>query len=412
MQEKNIKTLSFGCRLNAMEVEKIQSMLENHIKSAIVVNTCSVTGEAERQSAQAVRKLSRENPRAPIFVTGCASTRNPGLFQDIPNSIVIDNADKMKLNSYIRGLEMSPCFKTQPEIEKFKESKSSMSKKFIQIQNGCNHDCAFCITRLLRGKNESFAYADILSEIKSATNDGFNEIVLTGVDIASFVIKENENPVLISDLCKKILNDVPNLQRLRLSSMDPASPEIYKIIDLMKSDSRMIPHIHLSMQSGADDILKSMRRRHKSGDVRKFMQRNDGFHVSFSWDIICGFPGETDELFEETLNLAKELQPIKIHAFPYSPRPNTLAATMPNQVDKSESKKRVKIITECANDNQVELMQILVGKTVNALIEENGWAKTDDEIAVKLNDTDAKSKTVQKVRLNDISGLHFMGEIC
>ncbi len=413
MQEKNIKTLSFGCRLNTLETEKIQKMLSTRIKTAIVVNTCAVTAEAERQSAQAVRKLSRENPNAPIFTTGCASTRNPALFAEIENSIVIDNAEKMNLDAYIRGLETSPCFKTDPLIEKFKESNSGLSKKYIQIQNGCNHICAYCVTRLLRGKRVSFEYNDILKEVKNAIKNGFCEIVLTGVDIASYASTINDKPVFISDICKMLLTDCPEIQRLRLSSLDPASPEIHKIIEMIKSEPKMANHLHLSMQSGSDTILKSMRRRHTADMVRKIMNRNDGFDISFSWDIICGFPGETDELFNETVKLTRELKPIKIHSFPFSPRPNTEAATMPNQIDKSVSKQRVKIIIDIADENKADLMQKQIGQTAQILVEENNWGKTSDEIAVKLpDDNKLQTKTLQKVTLKSISQLHFIGDIC
>ena len=183
----NIKTLSFGCRLNALECEKIAKMLEMAVDAAILVNTCSVTGEAERQSAQMVRKLSRENPNVIIFVTGCGATRNPKLFEKIPNTIVIANKDKMDLSAYINAMKGANWDIKQSKIDVFNETEPTLSKKFIQVQNGCNHDCTYCVTRLLRGKSVSFGYDEILSMAKSAVAQGFYEIVLTGVDTASFV---------------------------------------------------------------------------------------------------------------------------------------------------------------------------------------------------------------------------------
>ncbi|HNY25233.1 MAG TPA: MiaB/RimO family radical SAM methylthiotransferase [Alphaproteobacteria bacterium] len=405
MQEKNIKTLSFGCRLNALETEKIRDLLSPVLDCAIVVNTCSVTAEAERQSAQAVRRLARENPNAPIFVTGCASTRNPILFAEIPNTIVIENKEKLNLDAYSNALETSPCFKTQPEISKFNHHESKLSKQFIQIQNGCNHECTYCITRLLRGKSVSFPYEKILSEAENAVKNGFYEIVLTGVDIACYADKGS----FISDICKRLLQDVPKIQRLRLSSMDPASPEIFKIIELMKSEPRMMPHLHLSMQSGSNKILGLMRRRHNSEMVQKIM--SDKF-VSFSWDIICGFPGETNELFAETADLAQKLKPIKIHAFPYSARPGTVAAEMSGQVDKSESKKRVKILSDIGDENKFEFMKSKIGTICQVLVEERNVARTPDDIEIKIEGEKIPAKTVCNLEILGISDLHFTGKIC
>ena len=401
-----IKTLSFGCRLNALESEKIQKMLSNHINSAIVVNTCAVTAEAERQSGQAVRKIARENPGIQIFVTGCAATRNPELFRNIPNCTVIHNADKMKPESYM-GDNIQ---KSHTPIIGVRNTDTKLSKKFIQIQNGCNHACTYCITRALRGPAMSFEYENILQDIKDAVSDGFYEIVLTGVDIASYVQRDGDKVVLLSDLCKKLLSDVPEIQRLRLSSLDPAVPDIQNIIDLILQEPRMMPHIHFSMQSGSDIILKQMGRRHNAEMVRNLVKRaND--KISFSWDIICGFPGETEELFNETLDLVRELKPIKIHAFPFSPRPDTPAANMPNQINHSISKERVRIISNTANQNKIEFMKTLLNTTASALVEENNIARCPHDIAIKIGGEPIKSKTICNVQLLDICGDGFVGQI-
>ncbi|MDE5616082.1 MAG: radical SAM protein, partial [Alphaproteobacteria bacterium] len=238
--KNDIRTLSFGCRLNSLESEKIQSMLAGVINTAIVVNTCAVTAEGERQSGQAVRKIARENPNVPIFVTGCAATRNPALFSDIANAFVIPNADKMRLNAYTEALNRAQCTIVNPQILQFNHSSSRLSKQFIQVQNGCNHKCTYCVTRLLRGPARSFEYAEILNDVRTAIRNGFTEIVLTGIDIASYA----RDGLLISDICRKLLQDEPGIMRLRLSSMDPASPEIFKIMDIMAADRRMMRHMH------------------------------------------------------------------------------------------------------------------------------------------------------------------------
>ena len=397
--------------MNALESEKIQNMLKNILETAIVVNTCAVTGEAERQSGQYVRRIARENKNTPIFVTGCAATRNPELFNGLQNVLVVDNFQKRNINAYMDAMARTPCnIVGVAHIDNFRDTDEKLSKKFIQIQNGCNHDCTYCVTRLLRGRAVSFEYDEILGDVRAAVDAGFGEIVLTGVDIASYARVYDGKAFLISDLCKKLLRDVPGIRRLRLSSMDPAVPEVGKIIDLIKSDARMMPHMHFSMQSGSDTILKSMRRRHTADMVRKWVQMA-GDDITFSWDIICGFPGESEKLFNETLNLVRELKPIKIHAFPYSPRPNTVAATMPNQVNRTISKQRVKIINDAANKNRTQFMQKQLRQSVQVLVEENNIARCPHDISVKIDGASIISRTICNVILTEIHDDMFVGKI-
>ena len=408
MQEENnkndIQTITFGCRLNAVESEKIAKMLGDAVPRAIVVNTCAVTGEAERQSAQYVRRVARENPNTPIFITGCAATHDTTPFDAIPNVRVIDNHDKMDKNAYIRAIAGFD-FNTPPPLC-VSNPDTNMSKQFIQIQNGCNHDCTYCITRLLRGPSVSFEYDDILADVRNAVANGYSEIVLTGVDSASYHKLYAGKPFLISDLCRKLLVDVPEIRRLRLSSMDPASPEIYKIIELIHENDRMMPHLHLSMQSGSDTILKSMRRRHSADMVRDIARHATG--ITFSWDIICGFPGESDELFAETLNLVAETRPIKIHAFPFSPRPGTPAATMPNQIQKSVAKQRVKVITDAAICNRVLFMNAHLGQKTFVLVENNNTGRTPHDISVKILGDDTPNRTICECKIIGIDGETFV----
>jgi threonylcarbamoyladenosine tRNA methylthiotransferase MtaB len=408
MQKKNIKTLSFGCRLNALECEKISAMLSNIVDTAIVMNTCSVTAEAERQCAQTLRKMSRQNPNAIIFVTGCGATRNRALFESVPNAFVIDNADKMKLSAYKNALSISNFDISCSHIDTFESNESRLSKKFVQVQNGCNHDCTYCVTRLLRGNNVSFPYEEILTDVQKAVQDDFYEIVLTGVDTASYVRMENDKPVLLADICERLLNDVPGIKHLRLSSIDPASPEVPKIMNLMCHNPRFMPHLHLSMQSGSDTILRAMRRRH---DSKKLLELTDMANnkISFSADIICGFPGETEELFKETADIVKKMGLIHVHAFPYSPRPGTVAATMPNQINRAISKARVKIISDIANENRKKFMKNQIGKTVSVLVEENNIGRTPDDIDIKINGAKIPNKTICDVKISGIENDQFIG---
>ena len=407
-KKMNIKTLSFGCRLNAVECEKISGILRTVVDTAILVNTCSVTAEAERQCGQTVRRLSRENPNVVIFVTGCGATRNPKLFESIANVFVIDNADKMNLDVYKNALKTANIDISGLKIDSFYGEENHLSKKFVQVQNGCNHDCTYCVTRLLRGPNVSFPYDEILSDVRSAISNGFYEIVLTGVDTASYIRRDGDKLILLSDVCSALLRDVPEMRHLRLSSIDPASPEVPKIIELMKSDSRFMPHLHLSMQSGSNTILKSMRRRHNADKLRELVKLSDG-KVSFSADIICGFPGESEELFNETADLIREMGLINVHAFPYSPRPGTVAATMPNQVNRAISKKRVKIIYDIVAKNRAEFMKKQIGKTVSVLVEENNVARTPDDINVKISGEPIPNRTICDVKITGVKNDCFVG---
>ena len=401
--KKDIKTLSFGCRLNALECEKIKNMLSAHGICGVIVNTCSVTAEAERQCAQAVRKIARENPGATIFITGCGATRNPDLFGRIPGAVVIPNTQKMNIDAYIGGGICGNSFTGNFDGDE------KLSKKFVQIQNGCNHDCTYCVTRLLRGPAVSFEYDDILADVCRATQNGFGEVVLTGVDAASYIKNYDEKPFLLADLCRRLLDDVPGIRRLRLSSIDPAVPTIRDIIEMMKSEPRFMPHLHLSMQSGSDTILRAMRRRHTADTVRELVRIADG-RVSFGWDIICGFPGESDELFAETLALVRELKPIRVHAFPYSPRPGTVAAEMPNQILRDISKRRVKIITDAAAENMREFMATQIGKTVQVLVESDNMARTPDDIPVHISGTPIPAKAICNVDITGIKDDVLTGE--
>jgi len=405
MQEKNIKSLSFGCRLNALECEKIKNMIAPHVDTAVIVNTCAVTAEAERQSAQSVRRIARENPNVPIFVTGCGSTRNAELFERVPNTIVIPNVQKMNPAEYIRGLAK---INTGGDIVKFAHESPELSKQFIQIQNGCNHKCTYCVTRLLRGPAVSFPYTDILADARAAVERGFYEIVITGVDSASYAYKMGDKCIFISDVCKMLLRDVPEIQRLRISSLDPASPEIFKIIDLIHSEPRMMPHLHLSMQSGSDMILSAMGRRHNADLVRKIVAAADG--ITFSWDIICGFPGESHELFNETLDLVREVKPIKIHAFPFSPRPGTVGAILPNQIPRNISKERVHKITELADKNMADFMATCIGKTVSILVENKNIGRTPNDIDIVISGDPIPAKTICDVKITGIKNGQFIGE--
>jgi threonylcarbamoyladenosine tRNA methylthiotransferase MtaB len=264
------------------------------------------------------------------------------------------------------------------------------------------------VTRLLRGPAVSYPYSDILADARAAVARGFFEVVLTGVDSASYAFNTGDKFIFISDVCKMLLRDVLEIRRLRISSLDPASPEIFKIIDLIHNEPRMMPHLHLSMQSGSNTILAAMGRRHNADLVRKIVARGAG--ITFSWDIICGFPGETGELFAQTLDLVREVKPIRIHAFPFSPRPGTAAAVMDNQIPRAISKNRVHQITELADENMHDFMATCIGKTVSYLVENNNIGRTPNDINVVILGDKIPAKTICNVRLQDIKNGQFIGE--
>ncbi|MCL2017426.1 MAG: MiaB/RimO family radical SAM methylthiotransferase [Alphaproteobacteria bacterium] len=391
MKNQEINFISLGCRLNALEAEKIKAMLmKAGLSRAIIVNTCTVTKEAERQSKQAIRKLARENPGTMLFVTGCAATRAPDDFRAIDGvTRVIINKDKMDIKAY--GID---CDVIPPLLS----SHSSLSKGFVQIQNGCNHSCAYCIVSRLRGRNVSFPYEQILAQTGALTDNGYGEIVLTGVDIAGYSWQD-DNKFGLSGLCNKLLADIPTLRRLRLSSLDPGT-DLRPLADMMRENMRMMPHMHLSMQSGSDAILYRMGRRHNAQMVRDLMKYAD--NVSFSWDLICGFPGETKEYFDETCALINELKPIRLHVFPFSPRPGTPAATMPNQIDTAESKRRVRIVTELTRTNMLEFMREQVGRTVSVLIEKNNIARDTHDVPIKIVNNGGRGEIIPARSIIDV----------
>ncbi|MCL2369356.1 MAG: MiaB/RimO family radical SAM methylthiotransferase [Alphaproteobacteria bacterium] len=404
MQEKeNIKFISLGCRLNTLEAEKIKAMLESAgMQHAVIINTCSVTGAAEKQSRQAIRRAARENPDASIFITGCAATRDSDEISKIAGTAkVITNEDKFNLSAY--GIDEDKIGNQKSEIINF----TSLSKGFVQIQSGCDNSCAFCIVSKLRGKNVSFAYEQILNDAHALTDNGYNEIVLTGVNISGFRRMSNEQSAISNDLvwlCKKLLNDLPGLKRLRLSSLDPGV-DLSGIVELIKSESRILPHLHLSMQSGSNTILRAMARRHSADQVRKYCTGG----ITFSWDLICGFPGETDEPFMETVDLVKELRPVRIHAFPFSVRPGTRAADMPNQVSKDVARRRVKIINELARENMRIFMESQIGNTVSVLMEKNNIGRDEHDIPVHVVAAEKSIIDVKLIGIND--DLEFIGQI-
>lgn len=369
------KVITFGCRLNACESDIIaQFAQELGIYDYTIINTCAVTSEAERQLRQEIRKLYRQNPQIKIILTGCASELFPDFYLNMDGVVgVISNKYKLSKQEYLSYSSGNFSF------DSFVENKV---RGFLQIQNGCDNQCTYCIVRLTRGNAISFTADEIVYQAQQLLNRGFKEIVLTGVNISSYG-KDFSPQQNISVIIRKLLKDVPGLRRLRLSSVDPADID-EELISLFANEERIMPHLHESIQSGDNMILKRMRRNHTREMIidvnnRILEKRKD---TIFGADIIAGFPTETDEMFENSLKLLDEAHISLLHAFPYSKRPGTPAALMP-QVLKKISISRAKALRSHASELLSKKMNELVGKSVHILAETETIAKTDSFLLVE-----------------------------
>lgn len=330
--------ITFGCRLNTVESEVMRTRaIEAGARDAVIVNTCAVTGEAVRQARQAIRKARRNRPDAQIVVTGCAAQLEPETFADMPEvDRVLGNQEKLTAGAYLDfGVEatekilVNDIMSVRETAGHMLSSFSGRSRAFVQIQNGCDHRCTFCIIPFARGNSRSVPMGDVVRQIEALVENGYQEVVLTGVDITGYGADLPGAPSL-GRLCESILRLVPDLPRLRLSSID--SFEIDPMLeDLLATAPRLMPHVHLSLQAGDDMILKRMKRRHTRAQAIAFTDRLRARRpdVAFGADLIAGFPTETDAMFENTLNMIGEAGLSFLHVFPYSARAGTPAAKMP-----------------------------------------------------------------------------------
>jgi len=333
-----------GCRLNAYETEAMKRLATAAgLRDAVIVNTCAVTSQAVRKARQDIRRLARDNPGAPVIVTGCAAQTDPGSFAAMPEvAHVIGNAEKMRPATW-QGL--TPDFIGQTErvqvddIMSVTETASHLidgfgtrARAYVQVQNGCDHRCTFCIIPYGRGNSRSVPAGEVVEQIARLAGRGFNEVVLTGVDLTSWGADLPGTPRL-GDLVRRILKLVPDLKRLRISSIDQVEADP-ALMAALAEEERLMPHLHLSLQHGADLILKRMKRRHLRHDAVAFCAQARRLRpdVTFGADIIAGFPTETDTHFADSLALVDDCGLTWLHVFPYSPRPGTPAARMP-QVD-------------------------------------------------------------------------------
>jgi threonylcarbamoyladenosine tRNA methylthiotransferase MtaB len=331
----SVRVLTFGCRLNTYESEAMRDLAvaAGHGSGTILVNTCAVTAEAERQARQAIRKAAREAPDARILVTGCAAQINPESWAALPGvARVVGNAEKLKAASW--ALDAVPAPVT--DIMAARETAAHLftdfagrTRAFVQVQQGCDHRCTFCIIPYGRGPSRSVPIGAVVQQVRALVASGYREVVLTGVDITSYGPDLPGRPTL-GQMVRRLLSQVPDLPRLRLSSLDPVEidGELWRLI---AEEPRLMPHLHLSLQHGADLILKRMKRRHLRADAVAVARRARALRpdIALGADLIAGFPTETAALFEETLGLVEELDLSFLHVFPYSERAGTPAARMP-----------------------------------------------------------------------------------
>ncbi len=379
MQKKvnNSKVINFGCRLNSYESEVIKSILKkNKINNKIVINSCAVTNEAEKQVQQSIRKLAKENPKMDIIVTGCAAQINPEKYLSIKGvKKIIGNNDKIKNETWINLLEnkkyeIENIFDAKNTNNNIVENFDGNARAYVEIQQGCNHRCTFCIIPYGRGNNRSVPINIIIERIKKLVNNGYKEIVLTGVDITDygrdFSFKTN-----LSKIIKEILTTVPELNQLRLSSIDCAEIDD-KFWDLIQFEERLMPHLHISLQSGNDLILKRMKRRHTRKQAIDFCLKAKKLrpNIVFGADLIAGFPTETEEMFKNTYSLISECNLTYLHIFRYSQKNGTPAAKMP-QVSNEIKKTRAKLLRDLGEKQLSTYLETLIGKEKIVLIEKN-----------------------------------------
>ncbi|HSU05606.1 MAG TPA: tRNA (N(6)-L-threonylcarbamoyladenosine(37)-C(2))-methylthiotransferase MtaB [Acetobacteraceae bacterium] len=327
-----VEIVTFGCRLNAYESEVMRGHAAA-LADTIIINTCAVTAEAERQARQAIRRAVRERPGAPIVVTGCAAQLDPAGWAKLPGvARVLGNTEKLKPESWTRDAPtaVSDIMQARETAAHLVTEFAGRARAFVQVQQGCDHRCTFCVIPFGRGPNRSVPVGAVVAQARALVGAGFQELVLTGVDIASYGSDLPGRPRL-GQLVRRLLALVPDLPRLRLSSLDPAAID-EDLWRLLAEQPRLMPHLHLSLQAGSDLILKRMKRRHLTTDARATIDRARALRpgIALGADLIAGFPTETEALFHETLDFVEAAELPFLHVFPYSERPGTPAARMPS----------------------------------------------------------------------------------
>jgi len=393
------RVITLGCRLNTLESEIMRAQAsEAGLDDTIIVNTCAVTAQAESQARQTIRRLRRENPKGRIIVTGCAAQLKPEEFASMEEvDRVVGNAEKMNAGRLTDNtnsnmdvsdiMDVAGTFDV-PLISGFEDR----TRAFVQVQQGCDHRCTFCIIPYARGPNRSVSPDHIIEQVRTLTENGHAEVVLTGVDVSSYGQDDAQLPSL-GRLAREILDQVDALKRLRLTSLDPAFVDD-DVLHLLADEERFMPHLHLSLQAADDMILKRMKRRHTRGSAIDLVNRARAARPDavFGADLIAGFPTETDEMFENTLKAVNEMGLTYLHVFPYSARPDTPAAKMP-PVHNATVTERAGRLREAGDLALANYLQTNVGQPVEVLVEQNRKGHTRHFAPVDLM-TDAPVGTI------------------
>ena len=420
-----VRVVTLGCRLNSFESEIIRDHArsgnstgnKNRGRETVVINTCAVTAEAERQGRQIIRRLRRESPRARIVVTGCAAQLSPGTYTAMPEvDRVLGNIEKLDPARFLaRDMEtgapvaVSHITTVREMAPHLVSGFEGRSRAFLQVQQGCDRDCTFCIIPAVRGSSRSIPLGRIVAQARILVANGYQEFVLTGVDLASYG-DDLARGITLGSTVRRLLAQVPEISRLRLSSIDLARFD-EDLLSLIAAEPRMMPHLHLSLQAGDDMILRRMKRRHSRDqalDLCRVLRRlRPG--IVFGADLIAGFPTETAAMFENTLSFVEECGLTYLHVFPFSPRPGTAAARMP-QLAKSTRKERAARLREAGKAALNRYLGSLVGSHVAVLVERPGWGHSETFAPVRL-EGEAPTGRIVHARVTGVSAAADDGEL-
>ncbi|MCP4781766.1 MAG: tRNA (N(6)-L-threonylcarbamoyladenosine(37)-C(2))-methylthiotransferase MtaB [Hyphomicrobium sp.] len=410
--------ITLGCRLNAYESEVMRKHADDAgLKDAIIVNTCAVTGEAVRQATQTIRKLRRENPDARIIVTGCAAQVEPEKFSALAEADhVIGNDEKVKAETY-RGLSTGGFERVQAnDIMSVREAAGHMidgfgcrTRAYVQIQNGCDHRCTFCIIPFGRGPSRSVPAGEVVAQIRRLVESGYREVVLTGVDITAYGA-DLPGSTTLGALVRQVLKLVPELQRLRLSSIDQVEAD-KDLMDAIGEEERLMPHLHLSMQAGDDMVLKRMKRRHSRADAISFCEQVRRLRpdMVFGADLIAGFPTETEDMFGKSLSVVDACGLTYLHVFPFSPREGTPAARMP-QIPRTVVKERAALLRDKGASVLSQYLTMQAGSDVEVLMEREGIGRTRQFAEIHLS-ASGQPGDIVCARVKGHDGRRLSGEV-
>jgi threonylcarbamoyladenosine tRNA methylthiotransferase MtaB len=413
----SIETITLGCRLNLYESEAMRNLAEDAgLSNVVLVNTCAVTGEAVRQARQTIRRARKQKPDALIVVTGCAAQIDPAMFAAMPEvDRVIGNAEKAEPQTFValaggqtERVLVNDIMSVRETAGHLIDGVQDRARAYVQVQNGCDHRCTFCIIPFGRGNSRSVPAGEVVAMIGRLVAKGVPEVVLSGVDMTSWGADLPGQPTL-GDLVQRILKLVPDLKRLRLSSVDAVEIDD-TLFRLFAEEERMMPHLHLSLQHGADMILKRMKRRHTRDDAILLAARLRAARpdIAFGADLIAGFPTETEAHFADSLALVDEVGLAFLHVFPFSPRPETPAARMP-QLDKATIKARAALLRDKGQQALAAYLDSQIGTTQTVLIERDGKGRLNSFAEIQV--PGGQAGALIQARVTGRADSYLLGEL-